>query len=100
MKRFGLLTPSEIEVRQAKIDKWGVDLLLYKTARTDANILDRVVGENNWQNDFKTIGDVLYGGIGIRQDNDEWIWKWDAGSESNMEKEKGEASDALTEKAA
>lgn len=95
MKRFGLLTPGEIECRLSQTDQYGVNLLLYKTSRTDANILDRVVGENNWANDFKTVGDVLYGGIGIRQEDGTWLWKWDAGSESNIEKEKGEASDAF-----
>ena len=95
MKKFGLLTTSEIECRLSQTDQYGVNLLLYKTSRTDANILDRVVGENNWQNDFKMVGDVLYGGIGIRQEDGSWLWKWDAGSESNIEKEKGEASDAF-----
>ena len=95
MRKFGLLTPSEIECRQSQVDQYGVNLLLYKTSRTDANVLDRVVGENNWANDFKTVGDVLYGGIGIRQEDGTWLWKWDAGSESNIEKEKGEASDAF-----
>lgn len=96
MREFGLLKPDEIEVRQAKQDTYGIDLLLYKTARTDANILDRVIGSGFWQNDFKKIEGVLYGGIGIySKDMKEWIWKWDAGSESNVEAEKGEASDAF-----
>lgn len=96
MREFGLLGPDEIEVRQAKQDSYGIDLLLYKTARTDANILDRVVGYEKWQNDFKRIEGVLYGGVGIyNADLKEWIWKWDAGSESNVEAEKGEASDAF-----
>ena len=96
MREFGLLTPDEIEVRQAKQDTYGIDLLLYKTARTDANILDRVIGSGFWQNDFKKIEGVLYGGVGIySKELNEWIWKWDAGSESNVEAEKGEASDAF-----
>ena len=96
MREFGLLTPSEIEVRQAKQDDYGIDLLLYKTARTDANVLDRIVGRDNWQNDFKEVDGVLYGGIGIwNAERNEWVWKWDAGSESNMEAEKGRASDAF-----
>ena len=96
MNKFGLLTIDQIECRQAKANQQsGVDILLYKTARTDANILDNVIGSENWVNDFKMIGEVLYGGIGIRQENEEWIWKWDAGAESNIEQEKGNASDAF-----
>lgn len=97
MKKFGLLTADQIECRQAKAnEKSGVELLLYKTARTDANILDEVVGPEKWVNDFREIDGVLFGGIGIYSDDmKEFIWKWDAGSESNIEKEKGEASDAF-----
>lgn len=92
--RFRPLEAEDIEVRVAQATQKGVSLLLYKTARTDANMLDEVVGEENWQNDFKVIDGVLFGGIGIRT-NGEWVWKWDCGTESNTEKEKGEASDAF-----
>ncbi len=92
--RFRPLEAEDIEIRVAQVSQKGVTLLLYKTARTDANLLDEVVGENGWQNDFKVIDGVLFGGIGIRE-NGEWIWKWDCGTESNTEKEKGEASDAF-----
>lgn len=91
---FRPLEAEDIEIRVAQVTQKGISLLLYKTARTDANLLDEVVGENGWQNDFKVIGGVLFGGIGIRV-NGEWAWKWDCGTESNTEKEKGEASDAF-----
>lgn len=91
---FRPLEAEDIEIRVAQVTQKGVSLLLYKTARTDANMLDEVVGENGWQNDFKVIDGVLFGGIGIRE-NGEWVWKWDCGTESNTEKEKGEASDAF-----
>jgi hypothetical protein len=58
--------------------------------------LDEVVGANNWQNDFKVINNNLYCGIGIfNSDSNQWVWKWDCGTESNTEKEKGEASDSF-----
>lgn len=91
---FRPLEAEDIEIRVAQVTQKGVSLLLYKTARTDANLLDEVVGENGWQNDFRVIDGVLFGGIGIRA-NGEWVWKWDCGTESNTEKEKGEASDAF-----
>lgn len=96
MKSFGLLTADQIECRVSMCKQNGLSLLLYKTARTDADILDKVIGPYNWQNDFKLVDGVLYGGIGIYDSGMErWIWKWDAGVESNTEAEKGRASDAF-----
>ena len=96
MNRFRLLYADEIECRIAQVKEGkGLSLLLYKTARTDANLLDETVGPENWQNDFKIIDGVLYGGIGIFYEDKGWIWKWDAGTESNTEAEKGRASDAF-----
>lgn len=107
MKQFRLLKKDEIECRVSRISEKGVVLLLYKTARTDADILDESIGSSRWQNDFKIVDGVLYGGIGIhtlielrfpdghRETKTEWVWKWDAGTESNTEAEKGRASDAF-----
>lgn len=96
MNKFRLLRADEIECRISSISEKGLSLLLYKTARTDANLLDETVGAENWQNDFKVVDGVLYGGISIRDEtNDDWIEKWDAGTESNTEAEKGRASDAF-----
>lgn len=66
----------------------------YIDARDVMNILDEVVGIGNWQDDYKEIKGNMYAGVGIKIDG-EWIWKWDCGTESNAEKEKGEASDAF-----
>ena len=73
---FRLLKADEIELRISQISQKGLSLLLYKTARTDANLLDETVGPMNWQNDFKLIDGILFGGIGIKTDN-EYVWKWD-----------------------
>lgn len=102
MNKFRLLNADEIECRISQIKErdgkpTGLTLLLYKTARTDANLLDETFGPERWTNDFKLVDGVLYGGIGIifPEMNGEWIWKWDAGTESNTEAEKGRASDAF-----
>ena len=107
MKTFRLLRADEIECRVSRCSEKGAVLLLYKTARTDADLLDETVTPIGWQNDFKIVDGVLYGGIGIltpvelsfpdgtNQTTTEWIWKWDAGTESNTEAEKGRASDAV-----
>lgn len=93
--KFEKLTAEEIECRVKTVKKDGCQILLYKTARVDAKLLDQEVGAENWQNDFKEIGGVLYGGISVRTENGEWVTKWDCGTESNTEAEKGRASDAF-----
>ena len=102
MRQFRLLKPAEIECRIQQVGSWQskegmkqfVRLLLYKTARTDAALLDEVLGPSQWQNSYKSIDGKLYCGIGVRTPHD-WIWKWNTGTESNMESQKGEASDAM-----
>lgn len=66
----------------------------YIDARDAMDILDEVVGAENWQDEYKLIGDRLMCGVGIRV-NDKWTWKWDTGTEGNYEKEKGMVSDAF-----
>ena len=90
------LKPDEIEVRVGTVGAKGVTMLLYKNARVDSKILDETFGTMNWQCDFKEIKGNLYCGIGVYdEDKKQWVWKWDCGTESNTEKEKGEASDAF-----
>lgn len=99
MKTPRELHADEIECRVKKVTKSGLVILLYKTARTDMNILDETYGAENWQTDYKEIKGNLYCGIGIRSDTGEWIWKWNCGIESREDGEgnekKGEASDAF-----
>lgn len=71
----------------------GVDLA-YIDARQAMDLLDDVCGPENWQCEYKQVKDVVYCGIAILTDSG-WVWKWDAGDESNIEAEKGEASDAF-----
>lgn len=68
--------------------------LAYIDARQVMDRLDEVVTPEAWQSDFKEIKGNVYAGIGIKVDG-EWIWKWDVGTESNQEEEKGEASDSF-----
>lgn len=90
------LKADEIECRVAQVTAKGCSLLLYKTARVDRAILDEEFGVMNWQNDFKVIDGKMYGGIGIRDElSPGWVWRWDCGTESNTEAEKGQASDCF-----
>lgn len=98
---FRDLTEQEIDCRVQSCGKlkegtlWA-RLLLYKDARVDMKLLDEVVGQENWQRDHKELKGNMYCGVGIwNEKRQQWIWKWDCGSESNTEKEKGEASDSF-----
>lgn len=94
--KFRTLKAEEIECRVGQISEDYFTLLLYKDARCDMDILDETVGEDNWQRDHKEIKGNLYGGVAIYDDKkQEWVTKWDCGTESNTEKEKGEASDSF-----
>ena len=96
-----LLKPEDIEVKVKKIGEKSVQVLLYKTARTDMEYLDKVFGIGNWQCDYKEIKGNLFCTISIWDDEkQQWVSKIDCGIESREDGEgnekKGEASDALT----
>ena len=102
MGHFRLLEANEIDVRvqtfrEANGDKpAGCSLLLYKDARVDQNILDEAFGIFGWKRTHQLIGDRLYCTVEVRNpDTGEWIAKQDVGTESNAEKEKGQASDSF-----
>ena len=98
--KFRTLGADEIEVKVKQVRQNGLVALLYKTARTDMDILDETVGAENWTNDYREIKGNLYCGIAIKDTNTgEWVQKWDCGIESREDGEgnekKGEASDAF-----
>ena len=100
MNLKGLSRPleiSDVDFRVQSINNGGyATILAYKDARVDMNRLDDVVGPLGWQRDYKLIDGKLFCGVGVyNSDTSEWVWKWDVGTESNTEKEKGQASDAF-----
>lgn len=95
MTEIRKLKPDEISVKVKQITEKGCLLILYKTARVDAQILDETFGAVGWVNDFKEIKGNLFCGIGIKQEDGSFLWRWDCGVESATEAEKGEASDAF-----
>lgn len=91
---FRLLRADEIDCRVASCSEYGVQLLLYKDARCDQNILDETVGPMNWQR--KHTRDNANCIVSIWDDDKkQWIEKEDTGKESNTEAEKGLASDSF-----
>lgn len=94
--KFRELRADEIEVRISTVSEKGCSVLLYKNARCDMNILDECIGAMNWQRDHKELKGNMYSGIGIYDaEKGGWVWKWDCGTESYTEAEKGEASDSF-----
>lgn len=96
--KFRNLTKDEVEVRIGG----GGSLLLYKTARVDAEVLDETVGQGNWQKKFYQVKNTMICSVGININYDEpnrepiWVWKDDAGDDDyTMEKVKAEASDSF-----
>lgn len=87
------LNVHQIDFRVQSINNGGyATILAYKDARVDMERLDAVVGPMNWQR--------LHNGhhcrVGIRDpETGEWTWKEDAGAESNMDPQKGLASDSF-----
>ena len=91
---FRTLQADEIDVRVAQITEKGAQLLLYKDARCDMNILDETVGPFGWQRvhsrDNANCTVMIY-----NEDTHDWIVKEDTGTESNTEAAKGLASDSF-----
>ena len=66
----------------------------YIDARDCQDLLDEMVGPENWQSIFYEENGLLFCKVGIFV-GECWVWKSDTGSESNVEKEKGHVSDAF-----
>lgn len=97
MCEFRKLRANELQVKCTDTKyKGSATLLIYKDARVDQKVLDETVTPMRWQKDYKEIDGKVYCGVAIKNpENDEWIWKWDCGTEGNFEAEKSEASDAF-----
>ena len=95
--QFRNLRPDEVEVRPAEAkDGRKATLLLYQDARCAMNILDSMLGPMAWQREYYEAAGLLFCKIGIYDsDSNQWLWKSDTGSKSNIEEDKGLASDAF-----
>lgn len=94
--KFRKLRADEIECRVSQINEKGLTLLLYKDARVDMNMLDEAISPEHWQCHYEDHKGTLFCSVGILDSQTGlWVWKEDAGAPSNMESQKGEASDAF-----
>ena len=100
---FPLLSADDIEVRIGSFnkEKTKCTLPLYQDARCGMKYLDQVVGAANWQKKYYELKGVIYCSLGININYDDpskdqlFIWKDDAGAETQVESEKGQASDSF-----
>ena len=95
-----LLTAKDVELRTAQIKKtnYGVyiTLLVYKDARVDMKMLDKMFGPLGWQRHHREINGRLYCTISVYdKENGCWIEREDVGTPSNTEEVKGESSDSF-----
>lgn len=90
------LLADEIPVKwRVQSTQYGkANCVAYVDARDVQNHLDNICGIENWQSRHKEEKGNLFCEIGIRVNGD-WIWKSDVGTESKIEKQKGEASDSF-----
>lgn len=98
--KFPLLTADQIEVKIKQCTEKGAVALLYKTARTDMELLDSTLGAGNWFNEYTEVKGNLFCTIYMREDaQSDWVAKQDCGIESRADSDgnekKGEASDAF-----
>lgn len=91
------LTTDEIDFCIKQINSTGLALILpYKTARTDMERLDSVVGRGFWQREHNIKNGSLFCQLGIwNRTLRQWVWVEDVGTESTIEKDKSKASDSL-----
>ena len=91
------LKANEIECRIGTFKEGkGISLLLYKDARVDMRILDEVFGFDGWEREHQLIDGKLFCTVRVWSEKRNcWISKQDVGTESNTEKEKGQASDSF-----
>ena len=92
------LKAEEIECRPQQVAKDGTwaSLLLYTNARVGMDILDETYGTEGWQRTHEGINGQLFCTIEIwDKDKKCWIKKQDVGTISNVEAEKGRASDSF-----
>jgi hypothetical protein len=80
--------------RVQSTNQYKATFVAYIDARDVMDLLDEVVGPENWKDEYAVVGGALYCKISIKIDG-EWVGKTDTGSESNVEAKKGEASDAF-----
>lgn len=98
MNLEGLKKEIDFKWRVQSANIYGASCVAYIDARQVQDLLDEVCGAYGWQCEYYEHKGNLFCRIGIAcelANTMEWVWKSDCGTESNVEKQKGEASDAF-----
>ena len=96
MKKIRTLRAEEIEVRTQSVKNNKANMLLYINSRSATDLLDETYGMENWMIEYKDVAGKIYGRLSVYDtETDRWVIREDTGSESNVEAEKGLASDIL-----
>lgn len=91
-----LLQPEDIEVKICSTKDGVTTLLLYQDARCTMEAFDTKFGPENWQIEYKAVGDQVYGSLSVYDEHRGiWIRKEDTGDKSNISEDKGQSSDIL-----
>ena len=101
--KFRDLLPSEIECRVGATLKdqngnpYAFQIMLYKTARVDCQILDETFGQFGWKNNYYQVKNTMICSVSIwDEDKHEWINKDNGGDDDfTMEQVKAECSDSM-----
>lgn len=96
MKKIRTLRAEEIEVRPQSVKNNKANMLLYINSRSATDLLDETYSMENWMIEYKDVAGQIYGRLSVYDtETDRWVVREDTGSESNVEAEKGLASDIL-----
>lgn len=94
LKQLTKQIPYRWRIQSFSKDGNKASVVAYIDARDVMNLLDDVLGPENWQDKYHAEGDLLISGIGIKV-GEEWVWKHDTGTKTTFEEEKGQLSDAF-----
>jgi len=94
LKKLTEKLPYKWRVQSFSKNKAAASCVAYIDARDVQDRLDTVCWSENWQVKYEEHKGNLFASIGIKC-WEGWTWKSDCGSESAVEKEKWEASDAF-----
>lgn len=86
--------PYQWRVQSFSKNKPQAQCVAYIDARDVANLLDEVCGQENWSDEYYQVKNTMLCKIGIKI-GDQWVFKSDGGSETDIESEKGELSDSF-----
>lgn len=90
-----LQAPMEYKWRLQSAKFGKATMVAYIDSRQVQDRLDEVFGVLGWSDEYREIDGNLYCGITATGTEGQKITKWDVGTESNIEKEKGNSSDSF-----